>query len=53
MSERCARIEHGLNLAFAIKVEIGSVQHKRDVSDFRVCLGEVQGMDRSGGLVEI
>src|SRR4029453_10416914 len=49
--ERRSGIEHRLDVAFTIEVEIGSVQHERDLSDFCVCLGKVQGMDRSGRLV--
>src|SRR5437763_1108854 len=51
--KRCARVEHGLDVAFPIQVEIGSVEHKRDIGDFCVRLGEVQRMNRPGRFVEI
>src|SRR6476660_1381470 len=37
-----AGIEHRFDVAFTIEIEVGSMQHERDISDFCICLGEVQ-----------
>src|SRR4029078_3175579 len=50
--ELLPRIEHRLDIALRIEVEIGSVQHKPHVGDLLIRVRKVQCMDRAGGLIE-